>query len=271
MRNFLGRRLGDGVVPASSPQWVLTEIMVEDGRPDTEDQIQTLDYAELRYDWKTREYIGARMAQTIDDPDGEQVLTRKLFHQSRELRPRLQLEEVEDKNGAVLRTEETTWIPVFAVAENGADMSNAWFPQPTQTVTRIFDPADTGTFQERIVDREFDAATGNLTKSIDWGPDGAIDTEDDYAGIFVYFVGVPDLKEDWLVSYPYVQAEYLGGVSQGTQGKLQVFAYDESDWGIRPSRGSLTMRLTQLPDTAMEEWDYDAFGNQTHYYDALNR
>ena len=119
-----------GVVRASSPQWVLTKMTVEDGLPATPDQVQSIDYAGLRYNYKSREYLGARMAETVDDPDGEKVFTRRFFHQTRELRPRLEFEEIENAGGEVLRTEKTDWVGDNTVNESGNDVPDSYFPEP---------------------------------------------------------------------------------------------------------------------------------------------
>ena len=80
------------VVRASQAQWLLVEVTVEDGRTPLQ-QTQSIEYAELRYDTANREYLGARMAESLDAAG---TLTRRFFHQTQALRPRLEFEEIED-------------------------------------------------------------------------------------------------------------------------------------------------------------------------------
>jgi RHS repeat-associated protein len=253
------------VVRSSSPQWVLTKITVEDGRTGTPSQEQAIDYAGLRYDYESREYLGARMAETVDDPDGASFRTRRFFHQTDPLRPRLEFEEIEDETGALVHTEKADWFGNTTVNESGNDVLGSYFPEPRTTTASLIDPV-TGEKQIRVVEREFDAQTGNLTKSTDWGPDEALGGADDYVENFFYVPTVPGPEEDWLVSYPDARFETVGGVD----GKMEMFAYDHGISGAAPIEGLLTQRVTtqSAADPAVwEKWDYDDFGNQTEYFD----
>ena len=249
-------------VRMSAPQWVLTKITTKDGRTGTPDQSQAIEYADLLYDYDLREYIGARMAESTD---AAAVLTRQFFHQSKELRPRLEFTETEDENEIIVRTEKTEWTAAQAKNESGTDIPGAWFPKPLKTITTLIDSGGTAS---KIVSRSFDDKTGNLVTQRDFGPDGLLGTADDHLEYFLQF-SQPNFT-DWLLSYP------LGTLEGGVGGPVVVFYYDDSTDPLAvPTQGLLTKRAstqTRMSEhgtnaSIVEQWSYDEFGNQTAYFD----
>ncbi len=247
-------------VRTAPPQWLLASITVEDGRPTTDDQDQSIEYAELRYDTERREYLGARMAESVDPAS---VVTRRFYHQTPERQGRLEFLEVEDAAGAVLRTEKTTWTAVSTVSDSNGTVPDSWFAQPTEIRTTLRDPGS-GNLQTRVESRSYAAKTGNLLTRRDWGPDGVQGTADDFEKQFHY---TPNLST-WLVSYPYATAEFLGAPTGGAWGKIELLYYDGNGLLTPPEQGLVTERLTFRGDrNLIEQWSYDAFGNQRQYFD----
>ena len=257
------------IQPDRTARWLVSRVEVSDGRTGTATQVEDLEYAGLRWDTERREFFGARMAES---QDAQGLITRSVFHQTPDFRGKTEVSEQCVYTAPGVQTCYSHEAIVWDDADNVA--GEPYIAVPEKTTSRACDEAqaslcdNNGPALTRIVDRKFDIY-GNLIEEVDYGPDEALDTDDD----LITTISPIYNFTDWLINYPRQRSTFGGPNSSRTLLSQEQYSYDEDLFnpGAAPTQGLLRFRETLRDNDpvevrVLEEWTYDSFGNQTEYY-----